>query len=149
MFHFCRAHKYISFYDILNEKLMMLEISLVISTRSVPNDTSSAYPIAPASPYYIPVGPAAAGIAFAIAVIFGVALWRLSPLRRRKRSQQEPQVELAVVNCSPSDPPADAQEPLPQYRARDEGDHLPGYNEEQPHAEVGTLPPEYPRPVAV
>ena len=55
----------------------------------------------------------------------------------------------SVVNCSPSDPPADAQEPLPQYRARDEGDHLPGYNEEQPHAEVGTLPPEYPRPVAV
>ncbi|PMD38189.1 hypothetical protein L207DRAFT_585093 [Hyaloscypha variabilis F] len=117
------------------------QLSFLPAIRSVPNETSAGdHPLVEA-PYYIPIGPAAAGIALGIALIFAVVLWRFSPARR-KRTQEQPPIELNCVVADGS-PAADA-EPLPQYRPREADDHPPGYNTEQPQAPT---PPAYPMPV--
>jgi len=124
--------------------LTSTQITFVPSIRGVPNDTSSADPV---SAHYIPVGPAAAAVALGIALVFAVGLWRFSPMRR-KRQQQQSQVELAVVNCAPEEPAPEAQEPLPQYRARNVEENQPpppdySARVEEGQPQVESTPPEY------
>ncbi|KAE9368484.1 hypothetical protein N431DRAFT_59231 [Stipitochalara longipes BDJ] len=122
------------------------QVSFVPAIRSVPNETSAGDHLISAAPYYIPIGPAAAGIALGIALIFAAVLWRFSPARR-KRSQEQPPIELTctVADISPNDTVGDAQEPLPQYRPPEADDHPPGYSTGQPHAPI--TPPSYPMPI--
>jgi hypothetical protein len=71
---------------------------------------------------------------------------------RRKRLQQQSQIELAVVNCAPEELTPDAQESLPQYHAQNVDDHQPPPPDYSARVEEGNLhadstPPEYSRPV--
>lgn len=93
------------------------------------------------------MGPAAAAVALGIALVFAVGLWRFSPVRR-KRQQQQSQVELAVVNCTPEEPASEAQEPLPQYLARNVDENQPpppdySAQVEGNHPAMDSTPPEY------